>query len=854
MALKAGRSDVMATKSPDRCLSTAAVLATLLLTAGPTWAATTGQLSGFVLDQDGEPLPGVSVAASSPSQIGGAQLTQTDLNGWFQYPRLAPGYFSVRLDLDGFLTQELTEVQVRLDRMTQVHVTLPLAKFGDEVTVLETTPVVDPERVATGQSFTNDFIQEASLGIGVRYSHMQMVLQAAGTGSTFPAGESGFYFTQSVLGSTGAENVFLIDGIDTTSPTWGGPQVGYPTNAVQEVAFESGGFGAEFGRATGGVINALTKSGSNIWSGALDVRYSDNSLEESGEYYDPDEQTSRISIVGANLGGRLVRDRAWFFGSIENFDTRWTWFGAPSTERQVSTSMFAKITGQAAPNWLAQGKFLRTPFEATYAGSDPFTAPEATNTWNNDYTLFQAETSGVLTPGLLWKMQVAADRVENPLGPMSGDNSAIQHFNFDTGLSTNNGLTLRDSDIRRYQVGTQFTSLLDSALGSHDLKLGGDYHRTSQERNACWTGIQDGGFCRRRVEGYQFGDLSDSGNSVPYLLAAQEARGPFEVTGAISSLFVQDSWRVRPDVTLQLGFRWDQSIFDNDVGEEVADLAMLQPRLGATWDLTRNGRNLLRASWGRFMHSSFLLLPRLATTVAETTRHWGSCTNLFGVSDPEACNSLGETMGLPWRSDPDDWDPAGWLLVNTLGSDISIIAPDLSPQFAETWIVGFERELFRRTSLELSYVDKATRDVLDDTCIENYPTPSPGTECGAYIIANLPEARRDYTGWLLSFESRAVDRLHVLASYTHSDTEGSTHSNVADVEFDLFPYHFVNRYGYLDFHRKHRLKASGYVFIPYDIGLGFNGQWGLALSLDSDPAGRNDRSGRLWRCLSRATR
>ena len=166
-----------------------------------------------------------------------------------------------------------------------------------------------------------------------------MILQAAGTSSTDPAGESGSYWLQSVLGSTGTENVFLLDGIDATSPSWGGPQVGYPTNAVQEVAFESGGFKAEFGRATGGVINALTRSGSNTWSGAVDARYSDNNLEESGEYYDPEEQTSSTSIVGANLGGRFIRDRAWFFGAIENSDYQWTWFGAPSTQQERSQSV-----------------------------------------------------------------------------------------------------------------------------------------------------------------------------------------------------------------------------------------------------------------------------------------------------------------------------------------------------------------------------------------------------------------------------------------------------------------------------------------------------------------------------------
>ncbi len=810
---------------PSACLIIA-MAAVVLTLAEPVHAGTTGRLSGFVVDGEGVPLPGVAVSASSPNQIGGVQTTQTDAEGWFQYPRLSPGYFTVRLELDGFHTQELTEVQVRLERMAQVRVVLPLARYGDEITVTETTPVVDPQRVSTGQSFTNDFIQEAAVGLGVRYSHIQLILQAAGTGSTFPAGESGFYFTQSVLGSTGSENVFLIDGLDATSPSWGGPQVGYPTLAIQEVAFESGGFQAEFGRATGGVINALTKSGSNAWSGAVDIRYTDNNLETSGDHYNPDEQTSSTSIAGVTLGGRLVRDRAWFFGSLESHDYRWTWLDSPTTERQASTPAFIKITGQAAPNWLVQAKYLRTPFESTNAGSGTFTAAEATGRWERPYTLFQAEVSGVLARSLLWEMHIGSDWVDDELGPMSGDNSLIQHYNLDTGLITGNYLTLRSTGIRRDQVGTDFTWFVDEALGSHDIKVGGEIHQTSQDRNTCWTGIQGGGLCRQGEEGYQYGDLSASGTSIPYLMQALSPSGPYETTGSITDLFVQDSWRVRPDVTLQLGLRWDRAIYDNDIGQEVADLQMLQPRLGVTWDLTRNGRNLLRASGGRFMHSSFLQLPRAAITAVETGRIWGSCTTIVGVTDPEVCAAVGASQGLEWRFDPNHWDPAGWLLFNTVGSEPSVIASDLTPQYVDTFIIGFERELLRRTSLELSYVDKATRDVFDDTCVENYPTPTTGTSCTGFIIANLPQARRDYTGWLLSFESRALDRLHVLASYTNSNSEGSTHSNIASTDFDLYPYHFTNRDGYLGYHRKHRLKASGYVFLPLDFGIGFNGVWG----------------------------
>jgi outer membrane receptor protein involved in Fe transport len=323
--------------------------------------------------------------------------------------------------------------------------------------------------------------------------------------------------------------------------------------------------------------------------------------------------------------------------------------------------------------------------------------------------------------------------------------------------------------------------------------------------------------------------------------------GASEVEGTLPSLFVQDAWRVLPTVSLKLGLRWDRSIYDNDAGEEVADLEMLQPRLGVTWDLTGNGRNLLRASWGRFMNSGFLRFPRLASTTADTFETWMSCS-LNGLANPEFCAAVAASEGLAWRSDPEGWDPAGWLLLETYGSDPFLIAPDLEPTYAETLIVGFERELLRRTSLELSYVDKATRDVMEDTCIGNYPTPTPGADCSSYILTNLPQARLDYTAWILNFESRALDRLHVLASYTNAESKGSiTSGNATNQDFDLYPYHFDNRYGYMRGQRKHRVKVSGYTFLPWGFGLGVNGIWGSPFRWTPlQPARRVDPSAYGW--------
>ncbi len=163
-----------------------------------------------MVDDSGTPLPGVGVSATSPAQIGGVQLTQTDEQGRFFYPRLAPGVYVVRLALDGFITQELIEVQVRLDRTTDLQVVLPPAGFGDTVDVVETTPVVDPRQVSTGQVFTSEYLQSAALGMDDRH-YISLLSQTAGVGH-------GGLFGVSVLGSTRFENVYLIDGSDTTDP------------------------------------------------------------------------------------------------------------------------------------------------------------------------------------------------------------------------------------------------------------------------------------------------------------------------------------------------------------------------------------------------------------------------------------------------------------------------------------------------------------------------------------------------------------------------------------------------------------------------------------------------------------
>ncbi len=123
--------------------------------------------------------------------------------------------------------------------------------------------------------------------------------------------------TPSVSGATTGENAYLIDGMNTTNPRDGGWTMLFNVDAVQELSFQTGGFEAELGQAIGGIVNLVTKSCGNRFTGSLDLRYRDESFNESGDHYHPDELDEWLRQAAATLGGPLLRDRLWFFTSAQ---------------------------------------------------------------------------------------------------------------------------------------------------------------------------------------------------------------------------------------------------------------------------------------------------------------------------------------------------------------------------------------------------------------------------------------------------------------------------------------------------------------------------------------------------------
>ena len=169
--------------------------------------------------------------------------------------------------------------------------------------------------------------------------------------------------------------------------------------------------------------------------------------------------------------------------------------------------------------------------------------------------------------------------------------------------------------------------------------------------------------------------------------------------------------------------------------------------------------------------------------------------NFLGVA-PEDCAAAtpGErTAGdltLPnWLADPaGGFDPNGWFFFDSFSSQPARIAPNLDPTYADTWLVASSGNSRRRTSIGLTYIEKETSDIFEDTCNGNVPTPTAGADCDFYVMVNLPGLVRDYSGVILDFESRFADWIHVRSSYTYSESKGNVgYTQNQSAAYDIYP-------------------------------------------------------------------
>ncbi len=591
-----------------------ALSALALFITASAFAQTTASLTGTVTT-GGAPLPGATITITSPA-LQGVRTTVSGPNGDYNFAALPPGMYSVKFELEGM--QRLAKpANVRLGEIARADADLKVAAVAEAITVTAAAPsVLETPQVST--SLTREQVEALPIGRTIA----QRIQIAPGLNNDGPNNQT------SIQGAPSYDNLYMVNGVVVNDTVRGQPENLFIEDAVQETTLITGGISAEYGRFTGGVVNTITKSGGNEFSGSLRDGITNPSWTKVTDFKDPITGVAQPKNADINshqyeatLGGYILRDRLWFFGAGRKFNN--------SVSRVTTATNIAFVNGQNNKRYEGKLTGQITPKHSLVASYFHGNTKETNNIFGNVVDLASAtnrelpnwlETahySGVLTNSLLLEAQYSRRYFAfigggGPKGELPA-NGIIPSSdgNFIAGTLLRDLATARrmwsptfcacDPKTRNnkdYQVKMNYF-LSTKSMGSHNVVAGyDDFHELRHENN-----FQSGNDFRI------WGDFIYSGQDA--FFHANPTRGFIEWTpiaqlsqtsdAAVKSAFANDKWDFNNHLSFNLGVRYDKNDAIDQSHSKISDDSAFSPRLGVIYDLAGDGRNRISANYAKYV-------------------------------------------------------------------------------------------------------------------------------------------------------------------------------------------------------------------------------------------------------------
>ena len=777
---------------PQRCVGV--LTAIFLSCAGLALAQdTTGTLTGRIIDAQQLPMPGVTVSVAGPK---GTQETATDAEGRFRVPFLTPGSYTVRATLDGFATIEQPDVVIRLGQTIDLPLTMAVAGLTQAVEVRANAALVDRSSTTAGSNLSAELLQ--SVPVGRRLS--DALYLAPGVSSSGGAGQG----NPSIAGGSGLENQYVIDGINITnagygalgsySIVFGSLGNGTPFDFIQEVQVKTGGYEAEYGQSTGGIVNVITKSGTNQLRGSafgyvrldgLEGDFTPIVSESLSRVESVNTTATSLSDVGLQVGGPIVRDRAFWFAAI---DPQWETHSlvAPSAaplsglgdvdrERRIF-NYAAKGTFQLAGHRI-DASFFGDPAEgdmgpqraAALLRTDTAGFSELTYGGHNQTVRYE----GVLSP--TWFFEASVARADNSIQEVPSVN--------EWSVEDQTGPVIRRSGgIGFYEVGNdgvnlQFQGKSTHYLGDHQLRYGALYEDITYDNIIQRTGpaftLHDG---TQTVTGAQIVVLPDPTFGRIFRVTRANTGNVRDTKQRYLSAFVQDTWKVGERLTIKPGLRYEQQELVGNLSEFKWDNNWA-PRIGATYDLLGSGRSKLHGNWGRYFTKvpNDLAARALSADAGVTRADYFDANLTRPIPAGVAAGPNGDTVHYI-----------------TAGLSPSAFDPDSKSSYMDEALVGFEFEAAASLTLGARYIHRSFGRILEDVgtvpLTAYFLFPEEAGNSVEYFITNpdentpvlFPElgasfekAIHDYDAVEVTVDKRFGDHWQLQGSYRWSKLDGT---------------------------------------------------------------------------------
>jgi outer membrane receptor protein involved in Fe transport len=583
-----------------RILRRSLVALVLLLMSGPIFAQSLiGSISGAVKDQQGAPLPGVTVTLTGKT---GAKTAVSDAAGTYRFGAVDPGAYSLTADLQGFQGRKQENIAISIGQRLDLDFVLAVATVKEEITVTGEAPVVD----TTSTETTNAISQDLLFNMPLNRFAPDLLNYAPGIneGSAFGGAATG--------GGSGIGNALLIDGVDTRDPEGGTAWSFINYNVIDEVQIQGLGAPAEYGSFTGAVMNSITKSGGNQFTGLFDINYSTKSLSSDNRSaeirsanptLEPSTTTKFVDFT-AQIGGPIIQDKLFFFASAQRYHLTLDPSGPRTIRDELSHRADAKVTYQPSPNdnFMAHLEFDdysikgRPGFSSdidTDAQTVSEDAPEVI--WNVQWrhlfgskTFLEAKYLGwwgyyytdPVTPGSRFYNVTTNGYDTQPAGtPFAGQPSSSGEYYY-----ADRGRNEAHASLSHYA----------EAFGRHDMKFGVQIERSKvRSRYGYPTGVNY----------YDSTAYYPVGQYYAYTYGYD-----FQARNHRESFYAQDSWKPNDRLTINAGVRYDH-VSGNDVnGNKVFGTNSVAPRLGVAWDVTGDHKSVLRASYSQYYEAAFSTL------------------------------------------------------------------------------------------------------------------------------------------------------------------------------------------------------------------------------------------------------
>jgi hypothetical protein len=858
----------------------------------------TGSLDGRVTDPKDAVLVGAQVTAVSIAQ-GVSRVTASNGSGLYVVPDLPAGAYDLKIEAQGFAAREVKGIVLEAGRNTTVDARLAVANAGTTVEVDASAANVDLTQSMIQGQITSRTIENIPLN-GRNFLELAYLIPGNRPAPTFDPTKTNTLEVSSAGGFGRGGNI-TVDGGDNNDEVVGGTLSNFPEDSVQEFQIATGRFTAEVGRSGNSIVNVVTKSGTNQYHGSVFFFERNRNLQALPATFNRSLPTPPFDReqYGSSVGGPIRKDRAWWFTSVEYRDQNaaiQTGARDFTTDEIVNTSASAPLRDAL---WSSRidtqlnthnSLMLRYSFnrstdtaEATPSqNTASFTAAERQNSLNRFNSLVTALNS-VISSSKVNNLSFHFDNFYNDIPPYPQDTPTTN-----PPLGLTNELIFPDiadgenfnlpqaTHLNRYQAHDSLSWI----AGKHSIRLGGEFqHYTADgEINVFGTGtvilVSDFGFADLNGDG-QINDLD-----IPIAVALKSSAPvvPVPIPTVFDSYvagYIQDDWRVRPNLTLNLGLRWeyDSNLTGNSSAHDpcpsltveptepctwmaneidlkkTPDKKDFGPRVGFAYDPLGKGKTVLRGGYG--IYYDRIILETGAEELVQNDRaltvsqYAGSaCTSPYVPGPPslDACFAPGGSFaaGSPTLASPFSGPhQTGGVGILAMGPDahhplFQQFSLGVQQQAGNNWLVSADGMHVFATRQIIGHLLRSTNSTSPYVSCPGDNLPCTLTDPLSGITDNITllqsQAKSWYDGLIVSAEHRAA-KLGPIGyqyniSYTlsktfdYSDDDQLTNNN-ADEQVDLVE--GINNLrlekGYAVTDERHRLTFFGEAQLPWNFSL-----------------------------------